>query len=124
MTSTCPCCSGLAYAVCCGPWHRGGNAPTAEALMRSRYAAFVHKDAAYLSRTCHPTLRGGMNLRDLRASFALTWTSLEILATRSGGPADDEGMVHFRANFQGGSHEERSRFVRRQGEWLYRDGKG
>ena len=92
--------------------------------MRSRYTAFVRRDAAYLSRTSHPTLRAGMNVRDLRASFALAWSGLEILGTKAGGEADQEGMVHFRAFFQGGAHEERSRFVRRQGEWLYRDGKG
>ena len=37
----CPCGSGQSYTTCCGPWHAGVPAPTAEALMRSRYSAYV-----------------------------------------------------------------------------------
>ena len=38
----CPCGSGQAIAECCGRYLDGGEAvPTAEALMRSRYTAFV-----------------------------------------------------------------------------------
>lgn len=38
----CPCESGLKYAECCQAYHaRRSVAPTAEALMRSRYAAYV-----------------------------------------------------------------------------------
>jgi SEC-C motif-containing protein len=51
----CPCTSGRAYADCCAPYHRGEReAPTPEALMRSRFAAFARADAAYLWRTLHP----------------------------------------------------------------------
>jgi len=38
----CPCGSGTAYGVCCGPLRDGNPAPTAEALMRSRNPA--HED--------------------------------------------------------------------------------
>lgn len=45
----------LAYDACCGPCHRGEReAADAEALMRSRYAAFVKGELAYLWRTLHP----------------------------------------------------------------------
>ena len=41
----CPCESGLTYIACCGLWHAGLSeghfAPGAEALMRSRYSAYV-----------------------------------------------------------------------------------
>ena len=41
----CPCDSGQTYVQCCGPWHQGLGlgvfAPTPEALMRSRYSAYV-----------------------------------------------------------------------------------
>jgi SEC-C motif-containing protein len=51
----CPCGSGRLYKACCAPFHRGDReAPDAEALMRSRFAAFAKKDAAYLWRTLHP----------------------------------------------------------------------
>ncbi|MCC6521872.1 MAG: SEC-C domain-containing protein [Polyangiaceae bacterium] len=51
----CPCGSGRKYAACCAPLHRGEReAPDAETLMRSRYAAFARKEVDYLWRTLHP----------------------------------------------------------------------
>jgi hypothetical protein len=44
----------LAYAACCQPWHLGQPAPTPEALMRSRYSAFVLGLADYLRATLAP----------------------------------------------------------------------
>ena len=120
----CPCGSGGAYEACCGPWHAGEPAPTAEALMRSRYSAFVRRDAAYLLRTLHPVERAKPKAGDFRAAFRITWTGLEVLAVVAGGTDDSTGMVHFKAHYQGGVLEERSRFFRIDGAWLYRDGKG
>lgn len=51
----CPCGSSLVYSTCCGRFHTGGEPDDAETLMRSRYAAFVKKDIAYLFRTLHPS---------------------------------------------------------------------
>jgi SEC-C motif domain protein len=120
----CP-CGGGAYAACCGPCHAGGEAPTAEALMRSRYSAFARGDAAYLIRTSHPHLRARTSVRDLRPSFAAGWCGLEILAVAGGGPGDRTGEVRFRARHRTGVLEECSRFVRSaDGAWLYRDGLG
>jgi SEC-C motif-containing protein len=127
--TTCPCGSGAAYEACCGPFHQGAPAPTAVQLMRSRYAAFVLRDAPYLARTCHASLRAGFDAAGLRASFALAWCGLDILAVRGGGLRDRKGMVHFRARWRdldGGlrAHEERSRFVREDGAWVYLDAAG
>ena len=41
----CPCGLGDDYESCCGRFHAGAPAPTAEALMRSRYSAFAVGDA-------------------------------------------------------------------------------
>ena len=124
----CPCCSGWPYADCCGPWHAGDCAPTAEALMRSRFCAFARRDAAYLIRTSDPRARARLRARDFQASFTHTWTRLEIVATAAGGPGDATGVVHFRAHYRAGGrdevHEETSRFTRSGGEWVYLDGKG
>jgi hypothetical protein len=46
----CPCGSGERYDACCGPAHAGSPVPTAAALMRSRYSAFVLGLDAYCSR--------------------------------------------------------------------------
>ncbi len=51
---TCPCTSGVAYGLCCRPFHRGEReADTPVLLMRSRFAAFALGDAEYLWRTLH-----------------------------------------------------------------------
>lgn len=129
MTDACPCCSGLPYVSCCRLFHAGAEPPTALQLMRARYAAFVKRDAAFLMRTSHPMLRSQFDARSLRQSFAMGWCGLEIVATSAGTIDDSEGMVHFRASWRtaDGSlkvHDERSRFSRAGGAWVYRDEKG
>lgn len=85
----CPCGAGTDYAACCGPLHRGeALAQTAEQLMRSRYSAFAVGDAEYLLLTWHPSTRPV----DLHLNPAQVWTGLDIIATRSGGPQDREGL--------------------------------
>ena len=97
--------------------------------MRARYCAFVRRDAAFLIRTSHPLQRAKVDVRSLRASFALTWLGLEIVACERGQCADSDGLVHFRARFRGPNgdeqvHDERSRFSRAGGAWVYRDARG
>lgn len=118
-TRSCPCGLPQAYDVCCGRFHRGtAAAPTAEALMRSRYSAFVVGDGAYLTRTWHPRTRPAR----LDLDPGVRWTGLEILATRDGSAFHRTGEVEFRASFQGGSLHEVSRFERVEGAWVYVDG--
>jgi SEC-C motif-containing protein len=121
----CPCLSGDAYGVCCGPLHRGERAaPTAETLMRSRYSAFAVGDAGYLLATWHPRTRPS----SLELDPDRVWRRLDVLATRAGGPFDDAGEVEFAAFFRDASTGERgrlhevSRFMRDGGAWLYVDG--
>ncbi len=119
----CPCLSGLPYDECCGRFHRGqAQAPTAEALMRSRFSAFAVGDADYLLRTWHPSARpAGLDLEpDVR------WYRLDIVACSAGGLLDAEGTVEFRAYYRSpdgaGSQHEVSRFVRQDGAWAYVSG--
>jgi SEC-C motif domain protein len=120
----CPCGLGPAYADCCGRFHRGpAAAPTAELLMRSRYAAFALHDEAYLLRTWH------VSTRPPRVGFnpGRRWNRLEILAATGGSPFHTEGTVRFRAHYvergRAGAQEEESRFERdSEGRWVYLDG--
>ncbi|MGW6546563.1 YchJ family protein [Streptomyces massasporeus] len=120
MTSrSCPCGLPQAYEARCGRFHSGGAAaPTAEALMRSRYCAFVKGDVAYLLRTWHPRTRPGW----LEPDPGMRWTGLEILGTSEGSAFHTTGTVEFRASYRGGSLHERSRFERVDGAWVYVDG--
>jgi SEC-C motif domain protein len=107
------------YADCCAPYHRGAAAPTAEALMRSRYTAFTLADLAYLRATWHPSTRPAA----LDATPGQVWLSLKIAAaTTDGGRA----TVAFaaRSRVGGTTHvlAETSRFVREDGRWYYLDG--
>lgn len=115
----CPCCSGKPYSECCRSCHLGQAAGDPEALMRSRYCAFVMGDACYLSATWHPDTRPDK----LSLEQSPDWTSLRILDTREQG---DSGRVHFQAFYRQGAQwgclEERSRFVRQAGNWMYLDG--
>ena len=57
-TQQCHCQSGKPFAECCEPYIKGVNNPsTAEALMRSRYSAYVTEDIPYLANTLHPKER-------------------------------------------------------------------
>ena len=118
-TRSCPCGRPEAYAECCGRYHSGAAAaPTTEALMRSRYSAFVKGDAAYLLRTWHPRTRP----QHLDLDPRMRWTGLEILGTTDGSAFHTTGTVTFRASYRGGSLLERSRFERVEGAWVYVDG--
>lgn len=121
--AACPCGTGLTYARCCGRWHAGPEylqAPTAEALMRSRYTAYVREDADYLLATWHPTTRP---TEPLTFEPGLRWLGLEVKRHAS---ADDSATVAFvaRSKLGGRAHrlQETSRFVREGGRWFYRDG--
>ncbi|MBY6221805.1 YchJ family protein [Marinobacter nauticus] len=115
----CPCGSGKAYQLCCQPCHAGAPADTPEALMRSRFSAFVVKDADYLLATWHPETRPA----ELDLSGSPEWVSLQVLSSSAGA---DTGRVHFRAVYRAGGGwgylEERSDFSKENGRWFYREG--
>ena len=60
----CPCGSGRAYTECCEPYITGtAKPPTAEALMRSRYSAYVEHAVDYIINTC---VHRGKDVIDLK----------------------------------------------------------
>jgi len=123
----CPCGSGKTYAACCELYHRQHNAPTAEALMRSRYSAFVFGLVDYLYETTHPNYRAKNLKVDIASTCkSLAWTRLEVMETWQGGEGDKVGKVTFRASFvqegKEGLHTEYSRFKRFGKAWMYVDG--
>jgi SEC-C motif-containing protein len=112
----CPCGLPASYDDCCGRFHRGeATAPTAELLMRSRYAAYVVEDAGHLRDTWHPDTRP----RRLDLDPGDRWTGLEVLGHTGGGLFDSAGSVAFRAHHRDGVVAEDSAFRRENGRWLY-----
>jgi SEC-C motif-containing protein len=119
-TDACPCGLGAVLAACCGRYLDGAPAPTAEALMRSRFTAFAVGDEAHLLRTWHVDERP----REIRFVPGQRWVRLEVLATVAGDLLDTEGAVEFRAHHErrgeAGVLHELSRFVRDdQHRWVY-----
>jgi len=122
--SECPCGSGTDFAACCGPILAGAPAPTAEALMRSRYTAHVKHDLAHLERTLSASERKDFSAEDTRRwSEQSEWLGLKILRTELGGAADATGVVEFSARFRRESQEhehlETALFAREEGRWVY-----
>lgn len=115
----CP-CGGIPYTTCCEPLHQGTPAPSAEALMRSRYTAYVLKLEDYLLATWHPDTRP--DALDL-ADDDTKWLGLEIKRQQESG---DAAVVEFVARYKvaGRAHRlhEISRFERKDGRWFYVDG--
>ncbi|PNW85648.1 hypothetical protein CHLRE_03g196350v5 [Chlamydomonas reinhardtii] len=52
----CPCGSGSEYKACCERYHKSLTiqAPTAEAVLRARFAAYAKKEWKYVVRSTHP----------------------------------------------------------------------
>lgn len=122
--SPCPCGTALPYARCCGRWHEGPEhlqAPTAEALMRSRYSAFVLGLRHYLLATWHPSTRPPTLEPN---EPGLRWLGLDV--KRHDVQDDTHATVEFvaRSKLAGRAHRlhEHSRFVREDGRWYYVDG--
>lgn len=128
MSRRCPCGNKLDYAACCGPFLSGERQPpTAAALMRSRYTAYLEGAVDYLVATTAAERRAGLDRSELAAYCGtLRGVSLKIVETTGGGPRDDAGFVTFEATLKASGRKfvqrERSRFAREQGAWVYVDG--
>jgi SEC-C motif-containing protein len=128
----CPCrrreAKPLAFGACCGPILAGAPAPSAEALMRSRYSAFASADGDYLLASLAPESRGDFDRKSaLHWATSSQWTGLDILATEAGLVGDETGVVEFVAHFtmegETKAHRERSSFRKNPetGGWWFVD---
>ena len=124
----CACGSGLAYENCCEPYITGVKlAPTAEALMRSRYSAYVEHAIDYIVDTCTQDEKDRIDVRQTKNwSEKSKWLGLKILSTAKGGPEDSEGIVEFEALYEmdglRDTHHEKASFKKNDGRWFYEEG--
>lgn len=117
--SHCACGSQVSYEHCCQPYHQGEKAPTPEALMRSRFTAFVLKLEDYLRLSWHISTQP----QELDLSNSPDWVSLRILDSGEKGAS---GFVHFQAIHRidsgWGYLQEESEFIKENERWYYLTG--
>lgn len=122
MPQLCYCGSGKDFTACCQPYISGKeSAPTAEALMRSRYSAYAVHNADYLWATTAPAERR-YHSKSAILDWAKSnqWLKLEVLHAT-------ETTVEFKAYYlddrlKAQVHHEKSRFSFEGGRWYYEDG--
>jgi len=119
----CYCGSDKSFELCCNLYISGAqNAPTALALMKSRYSAYATHQADYLLATIHISERKYYSKEDiLHWATANKWQKLEIISAT-------ENTVEFKAYFIDQNnvsqvHHEFSTFKQENGSWYYVDGK-
>jgi SEC-C motif-containing protein len=118
------------YQNCCGPFVEGKKkAPTAEALMRSRYAAYVVKNIDYIDQTQISLDNENFNKEEAEKwANSADWMGIEIKKTQKGEPNDNTGVVEFVAHYKDKAsgtelrHHETSLFQKKDGEWKFREG--
>ncbi|HBG66619.1 MAG TPA: hypothetical protein DDW78_09140 [Treponema sp.] len=127
-TEQCPCGSGKSYADCCEAIIKGTvKAPTAEALMRARYTAYVKQEIDFIINSCEKGEKIAEIDRKATEDWSKnsTWHGLKILRTEPGKEPDTE-IVEFEATYtQKGIrdvHHEIGGFKKINGEWFYSEG--
>jgi SEC-C motif-containing protein len=127
MTATaCPCGSQRPLADCCDRLHQGLPASSAEALMRSRYSAYVLGRIDYLIRSTLPAQQAALDREAIQAWSAQSqWLGLQVERCEAVAGDPDHGFVTFVARWADASGEqaqrERSAFVRQAGHWYFID---
>lgn len=126
----CPCGSGNKFKKCCGPYLDGLSwPPTPEALMRSRFTAYVVGAVRHLYRTVDSENEeiAGVPYEEFARDTAaycrqITFSDLTIHEVW---PESEEGIakvlftVTYTSGPQSDSLTELAEFVRRDGNWIY-----
>jgi SEC-C motif-containing protein len=128
MSSPCYCGRSISFEECCGAIHLGNKkAETAEDLMRSRYAAFVIADIAYILKTYSSKTRPVNQTEEiLDWAKSVEWQRLEVVNANKGNATDDNGHVEFKAFYREDGIDkclhENSYFEKENNQWVYVSG--
>lgn len=123
----CPCGNPLSYQDCCGKYiEKNELPPTPEALMRSRYTAYVLKNVKYIISTMRGKALKKFNKHSTQDwSDDVKWEKLTVLSTEMKAPR--LGIVTFEAHYNvkgvAGCIYEKSEFQKIGPQWFYVNGK-
>jgi SEC-C motif-containing protein len=128
MFEKCYCGSNLYYKDCCKPYIKGKKyAPTAEALMRSRYTAYVVHAIDYILDTHHVkvTAKSSKSYESIKKwSEESEWLGLKIINVSES--EEGKSTVHFEAYYERDMlshvHHEIANFEKINDRWFYVDG--
>ena len=121
----CPCGSSADFKACCGPYlHRTKDAPTPEALMRSRFTAYFNENLTYIEATMRgPALIKFNQQKNTKRTYE--WLGLQVINAYDH-LDPNVGYVEFIAKYKHNNIadqiHERSKFHREEGRWYYVDG--
>ena len=126
--ANCSCGQSSAYSKCCKPYIDGTKvAPSAEALIRSRYTAYVKGVVDYILETHHAESRENLSREATEKwSKESEWLGLDIINVKGGGENDSEGTVEFTARYRSPdraivTHHEISTLEKVDGRWYFKD---
>jgi SEC-C motif domain protein len=129
MNKPCFCGSGDTFEQCCKYIIDGTQpAPTAQALMQSRYSAYVIVASQYLIDSTHISERANYSKNEIEEwAKESHWQKLEIINCEKGLSDDSVGEVEFKAYYQDSKnilqiHHEKSIFKKENGNWFYVSG--
>ncbi len=118
----CPCGSEKTYESCCKLYiEEDKKVPNVEYLMRSRYTAFVLKNAKYILETNYKQVVNDKAIKLLEREFdSVEWLQLYVIDST-------KNEVEFKAYYRDFDEKlhvqhEHSHFVFEDGKWYYRDG--
>lgn len=126
--SPCPCNSDKAYSACCGLYiGTKEHAPNPEAMMRSRYTAYVIGDIDHLMKTIPLLQRKAFDQRAALAwSKAAEWLGLDVKGSKEfeqGKKARVEFIAKYKIEGEEQIHHEIALFEKTQNRWFFIDSK-
>jgi SEC-C motif domain protein len=124
---TCHCGSNKLYDQCCGMYiDTATPAPTAEALMRSRYCAYTLANIDYIKNTMQGKALLNFNADEARTwAQTVTWLGLQVLKVKQ--KTQRKAYVTFKASFLNNNGREqtiheKSEFILKDAKWYYVNG--
>lgn len=98
--TNCYCGSDKPFPSCCETYHQQLNAPTALALMKSRYSAFCEANVDYIEQTQRGEASVGFNRASTKSfAEAVQWLSLQIVRAYTDKQDTNIAYVEFIARF-------------------------
>lgn len=122
----CPCGNPKRYLDCCGAaLQKNIPAETPEALMRSRYTAFVERKFDYIQKTMRPPASLKFNKKEAKKDHP-EWLGLTVIHSSIDNDNNQLGYVEFKAHYKNIGKifciHEKSIFHCIEGRWYYVDG--